>query len=613
VVELGAGVAGWQPGQRVACAGAKVANHAEFNVVPLRLCAPIPEGLADEEAAFVTVGAIALQGIRTAGVALGESVAVIGLGLIGQLAAQLLRAAGCRVIGIDVEQAKVDLALACGAHRAVLRSEGVDEAVAELTQGRGVDAVVICAAADSNDPVELAGKIARDRGRIVAIGAVRMDLPRRPYYDKELSFFQSRAYGPGRYDPAYEEQGHDYPIGYVRWTEERNFGAFLALCASRQVDVRPLISHRFPIAAAEDAYRLLTGERQAPYLGIVLTYPPGEERQQTIQLAPHPSKATETRVSGEVRIGVVGAGAFASSVLLPALAANRQVALKTLVSAKGVSARQLGQRFGFAAASTDFAALCADPAIDAVVIATRHQLHASQIIAALEAGKHVFAEKPLALTLAELERVRRAAEGSGRLLLVDFNRRFSPLAGKLQAFFAGRGGKPLVMLQRVNAGPVPDESWLHDPAIGGGRILGEVCHFVDLFAFLCGSSPVRVEAQAVRGNAHHDELVATLGFGDGSVGTIVYSSGGDASFPKERLEVFGSGRVAVLDDYRTLMLSKGGKQKTARSPFKDKGHAGAIEAFVKALREGGPPPIALAALCETTRATLAIQEAVGSS
>ena len=585
--------------------------------MPPRLCAPVPDGLPDEEAAFVTVGAIALQGVRTAGVTLGETVAVIGLGLIGQLAVQVLRAAGCRVLGVDVDQAKVDLALECGAHRATLRSGSVLETAAALTQGKGVDAVVICAAADSNDPVELAGELSRDRGRIVVVGAVPMDLPRRPYYDKELSFFLSRAYGPGRYDPSYEEQGHDYPIGYVRWTEERNFGAFLELCASKQVDVRPLITHRFPVAQAESAYRLLTGERKEPYLGIVLTYPAAENRNQTIDLSAgsnfrSPPGGERARVAGPVRIGMVGAGAFAGSVLLPALASNRQVRLQTLVSAKGVSARHLGERHGFANASTDFAALCADPAIDAVIVATRHNLHATQVISALEAGKHVFAEKPLALSFADLEKVRQAAERSGRLLFVDFNRRFAALSEKLRAFFADRAGRPLVMLQRVNAGPVPDESWLHDPAIGGGRILGEVCHFVDLLSFLCGSPPVRVEAQAVRGNRHHDELVATLGFEDGLVGTIVYSSGGDPSFPKERLEVMGASRLAVLDDYRSLTLAKGGKQKHLRSPFKDKGHRRALDAFIQAVREGGRPPNSLASLYETTRATLAIQEAVSS-
>ncbi len=614
VLSVGRGVEGYQPGERVACAGAKLANHAEVNTVPFRLCAKVPAGVSDEEAAFVTVGAIALQGVRTAAVGLGECVAVIGLGLIGQLTVRILRAAGCKVLGVDLEPAKLELALAGGAQAAVLRSGEVGQAVAALSDGRGMDAVVICAAADSNDPVELAGEIARDRGRVVVVGAVPMDVPRRPFYDKELSLLLSRSYGPGRYDPGYEEAGRDYPAAYVRWTEERNFGAFLELCNDRRVDVRPLISHRFPIDRAAEAYQLLSGERHEPYLGIVLTYP-AREVARTVALGKASAANAAGHTPGEVRLGFVGAGAFAGSVLVPAFAQVPHVRLKTIVSARGISARQLGLRYGFSEASSAFDDLCADPAVDAVVISTRHNLHAAQAVAALEAGKHVFLEKPMGITCEEVEAVRKAAVRSGRILLVGFNRRFAPLSMRLAQFFEERR-TPLAMTYRVNAGPVPAESWIRDPAVGGGRIVGEVCHFVDLLSFLAGAAPVRVQAVGAVGTGGApglgEQLIATLTFADGSAGAIVYSGDGDPAFPKERLEVLGAGRLAVLDDFRTLEMSVKGRRSYARSTGQDKGHRREAELFVQAVAEGGPAPIALESLCATSQATFAIEDAARS-
>jgi predicted dehydrogenase len=518
------------------------------------------------------------------------------------------------VLGIDLEETKLELARAGGAQAAVLRSGDVTQAVAALTGGRGMDAVIICAAASSNDPIELAGEIARDRGRVVVVGAVPMDVPRRPFYDKELSLLLSRSYGPGRYDPAYEEHGRDYPAAYVRWTEERNFGAFLELCNDRRVDVRPLISHRFPIDRAGEAYRLLSGEREEPYLGIVLTYPERE-----VARAVSLGKATEGRAlgevrPGEVRLGFVGAGAFAGSVLVPAFARSKRARLKTIVSARGISARHLGLRFGFSDASTDFADLCADEALDAVVIATRHNLHAAQTVAGLEAGKHVFVEKPMAISRAEVEAVRKAAARSGRIVLVGFNRRFASLSRRLAQHFEERAS-PLAMTYRVNAGRVAPESWIRDPAVGGGRIVGEVCHFVDLLSFLAGAPPVRVQAVGATdsaGSSPDAQLIATLTFGDGSVGTIVYSSEGDPAFPKERLEVLGQGRIAVLDDFRTLEMSANGRRTYARSVGQDKGHRAEAEQFVGAVADGKPSPISLESLCATSLATFAIEDAMRS-
>ena len=604
VVAVGDGVVGIDVGARVACAGAKVANHAEVNLVPQNLCALVPAGVADEVAAFVTVGAIALQGVRIAGVALGEVFAVIGLGLIGQITVQLIKAAGGRVLGIDLDPAKVELARKLGADAAVLRSEDVAALAAALTAGRGVDGVLITAATPSNDPVQLAGEICRDRGRVVAVGAVGMEIPRRPYYDKELSFFLSRSYGPGRYDPLYEEGGVDYPIGYVRWTEQRNMEAFLGQCAAGRLDLQPLISHRFPIERAEEAYQLIASGADA--LGIILTYPARETPPRSVEI---PGRGQP--VPGDVRVSVVGAGGFASGVLVPALAKVPNVRLDTIVSARGLSARHLADKFGFSSCSTDVAAVLGG-ASTAVVIATRHNLHAGQGIAALKAGKHVFVEKPLCLTEEELGEILAERERAGKLLLVGYNRRFSPLASELAAFLAGRRA-PLVMCYRVNAGVIPAESWIHDPAIGGGRIVGEVCHFIDLAAFLAGAPPVSVHCQGVAPGSsarNDDNVLATVGFGDGSLCNIAYVASGDASAGKERLEVMGDGAWAVLEDFRMLELRRGGKRRVIRKFVQDKGHAAELRAFVEAVRSGGPSPIDVATLAAVSRATFAALESL---
>lgn len=600
VVAVGQGVVGFDVGARVACAGAKLANHAQMNLVPQNLCALVPSGVPDETAAFVTVGAIALQGVRIANVALGEVYAVVGLGLIGQITVQLVKAAGGRVLGIDLDPAKVELARKLGADAAVLRGDDVAASAAALTAGRGVDGVLITAATASNDPVQLAGEICRDRGRVVAVGAVGMEIPRRPYYDKELSFFLSRSYGPGRYDPLYEETGIDYPIGYVRWTEQRNMEAFLGLCSAGRLDLAPLVSHRFSIERADEAYQLIASGADA--LGIILNYPVGKPPARTVEIR---QSAEGSR--GDLRVSVIGAGVFASSVLVPALAKAPDLRLDTIASARGLSARHLADKFGFRACSTDADAVVEDGGSAAVVIATRHHLHAGQTIAAFKAGKHVFVEKPLALTEDDLQQVLAEQERAGKLLLVGYNRRFSPMAREMSAFFAGRGS-PLVMCYRVNAGPIPAESWIHDPAIGGGRIIGEVCHFIDLAAFLAGAPPTSVHCQGVApGSAarNDDNILITVGYGDGSLCTIAYVATGDASAGKERFEVMGDGGSALLEDFRSLELRRAGKRRTLRKLVQDKGHAAELQAFVDTIRSGGPAPIDLATLAAVSRATFA--------
>ncbi|HEX8903703.1 MAG TPA: bi-domain-containing oxidoreductase, partial [Longimicrobiaceae bacterium] len=554
VEEAGRGAPEFAPGDRVACAGMGYASHADVVFVPRNLAVAIPPEVSFEDAAYVTVGAIALQGVRVTEARLGEAVAVIGLGLLGQLAVQILRSAGCRVIGIDLDPAKVALARELGAEAAVLRTDDVQAAVSAFTGGRGADAVVITAATSSSDPVELAGEIARDRAVVTMVGATGMEIPRKPYYEKELQLRLSRSYGPGRYDPEYEEKGHDYPAGYVRWTERRNMEEFLRLIAAGQVTPAKLTTHRFPVDRAEAAYELIGGKTGEAFAGVVLTYPERRTPVRTVRLA------ERAPVAGALGVGFVGAGNFARAVLLPAFAKAERVSLVGVSTATGMNARAAGERHGFAYATTDTAALLADPAVHAVVVATRHGSHARFAAQALRAGKAVFLEKPLAIDEEGLAEVLAAQEESGGVLAVGFNRRFSPLAEEVRRAFTP--GLPLAIQYRVNAGAIPRASWIHDPEDGGGRIIGEVCHFVDLCQFLADDIPVEVFAHALEGpeGGLHDTVTITLRFAKGSIASIAYFATGDKSFAKERVEVFGGGTLAVLDDFREVTISRGGKR-----------------------------------------------------
>jgi polar amino acid transport system substrate-binding protein len=612
VLDVGAGAAdAFETGQRVACAGAGQANHAEIVAVPRNLSVRVPDNVSLQDAAFVTIGAIALQGVRIAEVQLGEACVVIGMGLVGQLTVQLLKAAGCRVFGIDVAPDKVDIARAGGADEACLRSDpDVVARVKAFTQGRGADAILIAAAASSSDPVQLAPALARDRAVVVAVGMIGMDVPRNAYYEKELQVRLSRSYGPGRYDRTYEEQGVDYPIGYVRWTEQRNMEAFLDQVAMGRVQPSRLVTHRIPIREAERAYAVVTGQTAEPYLGILLEYP---------QVAPAQAP-THTRVdvrqpvavaSGSVRVGVIGAGSFARSVLLPALKKLPDVELRGVVTASAPSGHQTATRFGFAYAASDWRQVVDDPDIDAVLVATRHDLHAPVASAALRAGKAVFLEKPMALSSDDLDDLLDAWRSSGRILQVGFNRRFAPTFQRLKAAFAGRRA-PLVAMYRVNAGTVAATSWVVDPVEGGGRLVGEVCHMVDTLVDLVGAQVGSVYASAAGGAG--DDVVLTLAFADGSVGTIVYASGGDRSMPKEYLEVLGGGRSAVLDDFRTVCVHASGSARGSggRLARQDKGHAAELAAFVQAVRRGGASPLDPGIAAHVTRVTFAAVESTGS-
>ncbi len=599
VLEVAADVAGLRPGDPVACAGAGYANHAEAVWVPANLAVPVPAGVSLEAAAFTTVGAIALQGVRQAAPTLGEWVAVIGLGLVGQLAVQLLKANGCRVVAIDLDPQKVALAESLGADLGLVRgSHDEAQAVLEATGGFGIDAALVAAATRSNDPVLLAGELCRDRGRIVVLGMVSLDVPWNDFYHKELEIRLSRSYGPGRYDSSYEEGGNDYPIGYVRWTENRNMSEFLHCVATGKVRVEPLITHRFPFDAATDAYAIIAGERKEPYLGIVLQYP------ETPRLSARVSLRSLGALDGDgaqpVRAGFIGAGNFAKTMLLPRLKADAGVTLTGVATATGSSGKYVASKFGFDFCTTNYRDLLDDPRTNTLFIATRHQSHARLAREGLQRGKAVFVEKPLALQVDELAAVIDAAREPGGRLMVGFNRRFSPLTGFIREGMK-RCSAPAAMIFRVNAGPLPRDHWFHDPK-EGGRLLGEGCHFIDLLLYLAGSRPETVHAVALNREAglSADTFAVTLTFENGAIGQVLYTGNGDPSFPKERLEWYAGGTVAVLDDFRRAEIISGGKSRKSQLPRQDKGHAEELRRFTEAVGAGGPMPIPLEELALTS-------------
>jgi predicted dehydrogenase/NADPH:quinone reductase-like Zn-dependent oxidoreductase len=577
--------------------------HAETVCVPHNLCAKIPDGVSDEAAAFAIVGAIGLQGLRLLAPTLGESVVVTGLGLIGLLTVQMLRANGCRVLGLDFDSHKCELARRFGAEALDL-STGVDPVAwaSAWTGGRGVDGVLITASTGSSEPVSQAASMCRKRGRIVLVGVTGLQLNRADFFQKELSFQVSCSYGPGRYDAAYEDQGLDYPVGFVRWTEQRNFEAVLTLMGDGSLDIAPLVTHRHDIGEALTAYAAL-GERGA--MGIVLNYPSDSEPTalvRTVPLAPAESVTTGAACPAP-RLAVIGAGNFATRTLLPALR-GAPVHLSTIVSVGGVTAAHAAKKFGFAAASTDTDKIIADAANDVVLITTRHNAHARQVLAALGAGKHVFVEKPLALKLAEVDAIGSAARSSDRVMMVGFNRRFAPLAVKVKSLLDGLPG-PKTFVATINAGPIPAEHWTQDPEIGGGRILGEACHFIDLLRHWAGSPIIKTGVTWLGGmeGRTRDTATITMTFSDGSTGTVHYFATGDRTFPKERFEVFGGGRILQLDNFR-LLRGWGWKNFSKYSVgmfSQDKGHAAGIRAFVNAITTGTPSPIPLEEILEVSR------------
>ena len=679
VLETGAGVAGFAAGDRVVSNG----KHAEVVAAPVNLCARVPDGVDDESAAFTVLAAIGLQGIRLVNPTLGECVAVTGLGLIGLLTVQLLRAQGCRVLGIDFDPARLALARQFGAETVnPAAGEDVQGTAERFSRGRGMDAVIITASTQSNEPVSQAAQMCRKRGRIVLVGVTGLELSRADFYEKELSFQVSCSYGPGRYDPAYEEGGQDYPVGFVRWTEQRNFEAVLDMLASGQLVVKPLISHRFALDRAVEAYDLLSSGE--PSLGIVLEYPGfalGEvsrtvalaadaavvEAQPRFDTAQHrpgrtaldtgmgaPVELTSPRGlgsygGGRCVVSFIGSGNYATAVLIPAFKATG-AALHCVASSGGVSGVHAGRKFGFAETTTDTDRVFEDSATNTVVISTRHDSHARLVMRALLAGKHVFVEKPLCLTLEELAEIESVLgvepatvgpQPSGRttpvdvenpqstvfedgagindeggssprglgsynagggLLMVGFNRRFSPLVVKMKSLLSGLSA-PKAMVMTVNAGAIPADHWTQDPAVGGGRIVGEACHFIDLLRHLAGAPIVRHERLAMD-SPTGDTVSLQLGFADGSIGTIHYLANGNKAFPKERLEIFCGGRILQLDNFRRLTGFGWPGFRKMTLWRQDKGQKGCAAAFVSGVEQGGQAPIPLQEILEVSRVTI---------
>jgi polar amino acid transport system substrate-binding protein len=566
----------------------------------------LPDRVDFDAAAFGTLGAIALQGVRLAEPTLGESVVVIGLGLIGQLAVQLLKANGCRVFGVDLDQAKIELAKQSGADAGCAADEAKQQILA-WSRGHGADAVLITAATESNQPVELAGEISRQKGRVVVVGAVGLTLPRKPFYDRELTFHISMSYGPGRYDPEYEERGHDYPFGYVRWTEGRNIEAFLDLVADGRVNVQALITHRFELGETDRAYKLITGEVKEPYLGIVLKYDTKRELETRIPIAQKKSSAASA-----VRVSFIGAGGYAKGVLLPLFKAEG-AQFRSIATASGVSAREVGGKFGFQSAASSADEIIDDAEVNLVVIATRHASHADLATRALQRGRHVFVEKPLAVDDDQLNQVLNAAANSSGQLMVGFNRRFSPLAIAAKEFLAANAETPLSINYRINAGRIPTGSWINDEA-EGGRLIGEVCHFVDFMHFLTGSLTTRVYAEAIASRnaevTNEDSVFITLRFADGSNGSIAYLAEGSSAMPKERIEIFGGGRSFVIDDFESASGYDGSREKKTKLREKDKGQKNEVSTVCAVVRDGKAAPIELEDLATTTRATFRILDSL---
>jgi predicted dehydrogenase len=611
VIAAGQGAHEFHPGDRVACAGAGYASHCEVNFIPRNLAVRVPDAVALEAASLSAIGAIALQGFRQSQAVLGEVVAVIGAGLVGVLTIQLAKAAGCRVIAIDRDMQRVERARQFGADLALSSLDRDTPSRVKEFARYGTDVAIIAAASASSEPVELGASISRDRGRIVVVGAVDLGVSRKAMYTKELSLVLSRSYGPGRYDAQYEEEGHDYPIGYVRWTEKRNMEAFLDLLASGAIDVGPFLERRCPVEQGGVAYQEL---KSTGVYTVLLEYP-GRV------LIPMPvatgaaARAARASSAGELRVSCIGAGSFARAVIFPALRKTRGVALHSVATASGIASESARRLFGFsrAVAPTD---LLQDKDTDAIFVLSRHDSHAQYIVAALAGHKPILVEKPLAVNREQLEEIRKAyqaAQGTdpAPFLMVGYNRRFARFTEKLREFFAGRQ-EPMVVSIRVNAGYIPHDHWVQNSS-GGGRIVGELCHFVDWARCLvgCGISSVAANALPDGARYNRDNVVATLTFQDGSIATISYLANGDRAVPKEQFEVFCEGKVGRITDFCALELARGGKTRRT-SAGQDKGHQREIEVTVDAMRRGGCSPIPFEELVEVSEATFAIEEAIGS-
>lgn len=605
VVEVGSELSGINIGDRVACGGAGYANHAEINYVPKNLMVKIPDGVDDIDASFVTVGAIALQGVRQTSPLLGEKIAVMGLGLLGQLTVQLLKANGCKVIGSDIDTDKMALAKKLGCDEVCHAGELISKAN-EFTNGYGVDAVIIAASTSSNQPITDAAEISRMRGRVVLVGMVGMDVPRNTYYKKELEIKLSMAYGPGRYDPEYEEKGIDYPYDLVRFTEQRNFEAFLGLIQEGKITPKELITHSYDFDDAMSAYDLLEGRIKEKYLGIVLNYKRDIklENEKIVQ-------RSEKKISNDkVNVGLIGAGNFTKSVILPNIQKVRDFEFVGLCTATGVSAQGTGKKYDFKYITTDSDEIFKNSEINSVFITTRHNDHASKVLKAIESKKHCFVEKPLCIYEEELEAIKEAYTGE-TIVQVGFNRRFSPMIEKMKKFISGQ----ISVNYRINGGIIPKNVWIQDRTIGGGRIIGEVCHFIDTCSYLIGSEVKSVFATTIQKSDQsipdEDNVNIVLNYVNGSTATISYYAYGDNSMPKEYIEVFSSGLSMQMNDFRELIIFKGGKSSKEKSANQDKGFVNEFKAFKEAIKSGNEA-IDMKSIYNTTKTTFKILESIRS-
>lgn len=594
VIAVGSKVQDLRVGMKVACGGIGFASHSEIVYVPRRLCVPVPDELDLREACFATVGAIALQGVRAAEVSVGEVVAVIGLGLVGLLTVQILKSSGCHVVGVDPDSERCKSALQIGADVAGSGALEQEEACQRFSGGLGADAVLITAATSDSGPLEVAGELARDRARIVVVGQIGMTVPRKLYYEKELTLLMSRSYGPGRYDRTYEEKGIDYPAGYVRWTENRNMAAVIGLTSAGKLGIPAFITHEFPLERALDAYEMILSGRER-YIGVLLSYNDSagtEER--IIQIEKKESVAPSKSITGDIGVGIIGSGSFCTGVILPALGEQSGISLRGICSQSGLSARSVGDRWKFDYCASDPGAILSDHTVGCVLICTRPDSHAKLICDALEAGKHVFVEKPLAVNLEQLRQIRGVhAAHPSQVLMVGFNRRFAPFVRQAKKFLEPRTG-PLMATYRVNAGYLPPNDWQHDTEQGAGRIVGETGHFVDTLCYLTGSTPAEIFAASLSGESSglcgFENAALTVRFEDGSVGVITYTTHGSPAFSKERIEIFCDGRVAVIDDFRRIELTGKGKRIRRNNWLaQDKGHAAEIAAFLQGVHDGINP------------------------
>lgn len=598
----------FQVGDRVACAGQDYASHSEIVSVPQNLIAKIPDNVSFEDASYTTLGAIALQGVRQSEPTLGDNVCVIGLGLLGQITCQLLKANGCNVFGIDLSSRLVDLAKEISADNAMLRSDAnLLATIDNFTNGHGFDSIIITAAAPSNDPIELSAVIARKKGKIIIVGAVKMDIPRDPhFFRKELDLRMSCSYGPGRYDVNYEDNGQDYPYAYVRWTEQRNMEAFLKLIANGSVNLKPLTTHIFDIVDAKKAYDIVLGNVEEPSIGILLKYDEGSSEKRTSNFK------INTHKIEKINVGFIGAGSFAQSYLIPN-AKSAGASLDTVVTTKGITSKNVAEKFGFNTTSSNANDILKNANINTVFIATPHNSHASYTIAALKANKNVFVEKPLAMNQEELQALEDAYRGSNGKLMVGFNRRFAEVSNTIKKAFDNLS-EPLFVNIRVNAGFIPKEHWTQNPEVGGGRIIGEMCHFIDLMQYFTDSEPIKVYAECI--NTANEKMKADdnisiiVKFKNGSVGNLNYLANGDKSLPKEMIEVFGGGKTGRIHDFRSGELHE--RNQTTKLKSSSKGHKQEVDAFLSALNEGKESPISFESLSLTTKTTFKIIDSLNT-